>query len=67
MGVADFITVENDGQEIVGTNYWNSEYFRRGAVYLSVNAGAFRLLVPPQIPLDDMVAAQEVIVTATAG
>jgi hypothetical protein len=61
-----FITCKNDGQEIVETNYWSHAYCRNGAVFLSINAGAFRLLVPPQMPIDDMVAADEVIVTRGA-
>jgi hypothetical protein len=64
--MSSLITIKNDGQEIVETNYWASDYFMRGAVYLSINAGAFRLLVPSQIPIDDMVAADEVIVTRGA-
>jgi hypothetical protein len=61
--VNEFITVENDGQEIISTNYWASSYARNGAVFVSINAGAFRLLVPPQISIDDMVTADEVIVS----
>lgn len=64
--MADFMEVKNDGQEIVETNYWSSDYCRKGAVYLSINAGAFRLLLPPQFPLDDMAVADEVIVTRGA-
>lgn len=40
------ITVQNKGQEVVSSNYWQSEYDRAGAVFLSVNAGAIRLLLP---------------------
>lgn len=64
--MTEFIHFENDGQEIKTTNYWTSSYARSGAVFVSINAGAFRLLVPPQIPIDDMVAADEVIVTRGA-
>lgn len=41
------ITFSNSGQDIVATNYWDTEHARRGLVYLSGNAGAWRLLVPP--------------------
>lgn len=41
------ITISNAGQEIVHTDYWSTEHARRGLVYLSGNAGAWRLLVPP--------------------
>ena len=42
----NFIMVENNEQEIISTNYWESEYAQNGYFYLSINAGAFRLLVP---------------------
>jgi hypothetical protein len=40
------IQIENKGQVIVSTNYWDSEYARNGYVFLSWNAGAARLLLP---------------------
>lgn len=40
------ITIENDGQRLVKTNYWTLPHAERGFLYLSVNAGALRLLVP---------------------
>lgn len=53
--------IENDGPLIVSTDYWRSEHGAAGALYLSVNAGAFRLLVPPRVegdvPLDGVVGA----------
>lgn len=42
----NIITVENNGAELVKTNYWKSEYNSGGFYYVSVNAGCFRLLVP---------------------
>ena len=36
------ITIENDDQKIVSTNYWMSEYSRAGKIYCSINARAFR-------------------------
>jgi hypothetical protein len=61
----NLITVENNRAELVGSNFWQSDYSRAGYYYLSVNAGALRLLVPPsRLPeLLDMRAAQEVIIT----
>ena len=41
------IQIQNNGPEIASTNYWESEYARRGIIYLSFNAGAARLLLPP--------------------
>lgn len=38
--------IVNDGPYIVSTTYWQTEHARRGLLYLSLNAGTFRLLVP---------------------
>jgi hypothetical protein len=43
----DELVIENDGPAIVRTNYWDIAAAKAGKVYLSVNAGVFRLLVPP--------------------
>ncbi len=40
------IKLENNGPELVATNYWITEHAAKGFVYLSANAGSFRLLVP---------------------
>jgi hypothetical protein len=40
------LTVKNEGPEIASSNFWETDYERRGLFYLSLNAGAFRLLVP---------------------
>lgn len=40
------IRIENKGQEIISTNYFQTENARNGYFYLSVNASAFRLFVP---------------------
>ena len=40
------ITIQNAGQRLVATNYWDSEPAREGFFFLSWNAGAARLLVP---------------------
>ncbi len=41
------ITIANAGPDIAATNYWDTEHAHAGLVYLSGNAGAWRLLVPP--------------------
>lgn len=41
-----FITIKNDGKEIIETDYFDSELNQAGKFFLSINAGAFRLLVP---------------------
>lgn len=38
--------IQNDGPLITATDYWQSEYARAGIVYVSINAGALRLLLP---------------------
>ena len=38
--------IENEGQAVAGTDYWQSVQAQAGYVYLSWNAGAARLLVP---------------------
>lgn len=59
------LTITNDGPRIASTSYWQTEHALRGALYLSINAGAFRVLVPPaledQIP--DMATATTVVIS----
>ncbi|MEW6095681.1 MAG: hypothetical protein AB1567_04025 [bacterium] len=59
------IIVQNNGAEIIYTNYWQSEYAQRGFFYLSINAGTFRLLVPThhEVEIADWEKATEVIVS----
>ena len=45
----DLITIENNGPGILSTNYWGTPHAEKGYCYLSINAGAFRLL-GPQLP-----------------
>ena len=40
---------ENDGPLIVASNYWESEMAAAGKLYVSINAGCFRLLVPRRL------------------
>lgn len=40
------IEIDNDGPEILSTNYWDTGHAARGLLYLSGNGGAWRLLVP---------------------
>jgi hypothetical protein len=57
--------IENRGQAIVSTNYWDSDHARAGLLYLSWNAGAGRLLIPDtqKALLREMRGAREVIVS----
>ena len=41
-----FIIVSNNGADLIDTNYWETDYALHGYYYLSINAGALRLLVP---------------------
>lgn len=60
-----FIEIQNDGPEIVSTNYWASEHAARGLFYMSINAGVFRLLVPDaQVQeIGECTTAREVIIS----
>jgi len=40
------LQIQNDGPEVISTNYWQTAHSRRGYLYLSFNAGALRVLVP---------------------
>jgi hypothetical protein len=44
--VSEILAIPNHGPLIVASNYWQSGIAARGLLYLSVNGGAFRLLVP---------------------
>lgn len=59
------IKVENDGQRIASTNYWDTPNAKAGYAYMSINAGAYRLLIPPSQEewVKDMVTASEVVIT----
>jgi hypothetical protein len=43
----NLIKIENDGVLIKSTDYWQTTHAKQGYFYLSINAGAFRLLIPP--------------------
>lgn len=60
-----FVEICNDGKRIVSTNWWDLPYAKEGYIYVSVNAGAFRILLPDkdQQMLKDMRTAEYVIVT----
>ncbi len=61
----DVITVTNHGPLITATNYWNSSLAKSGRLWCSVNAGAIRVLLPPQhyATLSDMRAARECVLS----
>lgn len=55
----------NNKQQLVSTNYWDSEHAARGYYYLSWNAGAARLLVPAsqKAAIKEMKTAKYVIIS----
>lgn len=59
------VQVDNHGPLIIGTNYWDSELARAGKVFVSVNAGAIRVLLPPAAYgwLSDMRTAKECVLS----
>lgn len=60
------IVINNAGQAIASTNYWQTEHAMAGLFYLSWNAGAGRLLVPDLMrgELREMRSARLVIVSS---
>ena len=61
----DVLQIENHGPLLIASNFWGTEQERAGKFYLSINGGAFRLLVPrSQEPaVTEMATAREVIVS----
>lgn len=58
------IEIQNAGQDIARTNYWSTEHASAGLLYLSGNAGTWRLLVPPAAEhmLDEMRTGKSVTI-----
>jgi hypothetical protein len=63
------LQIENDGPRILSGDFWDSDMARRGFFFMSVNAGAARLLVPDcradQVP--DMSTAKLVVISRGPG
>ena len=62
----ELIIINNDGQKLVETNYFETQQCKKGVMFLSWNAGCGRLLVPPQHEsiIPDMIAGcHHVVVT----
>lgn len=59
------LRIDNDGPAITGTNFFHSAHAKAGRVYLSTNAGAFRLLVPPAVEeiVSEMAAGKLAVVS----
>jgi hypothetical protein len=59
------IAVQNHGPLITSTNYWESELARAGKLFVSPNAGAIRVLLPPSVRpvLNELRAAEYAILS----
>jgi hypothetical protein len=59
------LRIENDGPLVANTNFWSTAAAKAGKFFLSINAGAFRLLVPSQHQgaLREMRSAHTVVVS----
>lgn len=59
------LTIKNHGALILESNFWDSEQAAAGKLYVSLNAGAFRLLLPSGIEsvIADMTTAKECVVS----
>jgi hypothetical protein len=60
-----FIWIENDGPLIRKTNYWDSDLAKHGKFYVTANAGAIRLLCPPNMKhyLSEMKTGRKIILS----
>ncbi len=59
------IEIENNEQDIISSNFWDSELARRGYYFLSFNVGAVRLLVPDNLlpEVEEMKTGKAVIIS----
>lgn len=68
MQALGMLVINNDGPELLATNYWGLEHAAKGLFFVSINAGCVRLLMPPahENALPDMIAARSVVLTRGA-
>lgn len=59
------LRIENDGPDIVETNYWKTEWADRGIIALSLNARTFRILLPDSMAgqVADMRTGKTIIIS----
>lgn len=50
--MTEHIIIGNDHEKIKTTNYWETNYNKEGYIYVSLNAGAMRLLLPENLNPD---------------
>ena len=65
VGENRMIVVENHGPLILSSNFWGSDYEAAGKLYVSLNAGAVRVLVPrsQRAVIEEMRPAREVVLS----
>ena len=63
--LSEMLVIQNKGQAIASTNYWDSPQAKEGFFFLSWNAGAARLLVPDsqKAQIREMRSARYVIIS----
>jgi hypothetical protein len=61
----DLLRIDNHGPLVVASNYWDLPAEKAGKVLVSLNAGAFRLLIPESAEpaIADMRTARECVVS----
>jgi hypothetical protein len=59
------LRIDNHGPLITASNYWRSDLAGGGRLYLSLNAGAFRLLVPSHLEhvISEMATGKHAVVS----
>ncbi len=65
MSEPNFIAVINDGPDIKSSNYWENELAANGIIFCSVNGGAIRVCLPPDLYrwVPDIQTATEVVLS----
>jgi hypothetical protein len=59
------LRIANDNQDIISSNFWESGWNGAGIFACSINAGAFRLLVPDprRADINEMQTGEEIIIS----
>jgi hypothetical protein len=50
--MSGILKIQNDGPLIAETNFWATDHANHGLFYVSINAGAFRILIPKNCEAD---------------
>jgi hypothetical protein len=61
----ELLTIRNDGPKIVECNFWTLPIAETGNFFVSVNAAAFRILLPAslEVYVSEMATAREVAIS----